>query len=116
MNNVFLFAKDEKLETLIDTLQKGNYDYLFAGGTADSLFISENKDLLGKYVKVVAEDYDKMLRAHDKTISNSELRSIGIPVPETFEVKSLQSLKTELPPFNPPYILKFSRFLCLERS
>lgn len=108
VNNVFLFAKDEKLETLIDTLQKGNYDYLFAGGTADSLFISENKELLEKYVKVVAEDYDKMLRVHDKTISNSELRSIGIPVPETFEVKSLQSLKTELPPFNPPYVLKFS--------
>jgi predicted ATP-grasp superfamily ATP-dependent carboligase len=108
VRDVVLFEKEKKLETLLHTLRIGNYDYLFAGGTADSLYISKNKKILEQYVKVVSEDYDKMLRVHDKTNSNSELKSIGIPVPETFEVKSLESLKTDLPPFDPPYILKFS--------
>lgn len=108
VHRVILFEKGRKFESLIQTLEQGKYDYLFAGGTADSLYISKNKRELDKYVKVVSEEYDKMLRVHDKTNSNAELKSIGIPVPETFEVKSLESLKSELPPFDPPYVLKFA--------
>ena len=107
VNNIYLYRKDEKLKRLVEVLESGNYDYMFAGGTADSIFMAQNEELLSQYCSIASESLDKVLRVHDKLNAAEELSKLGVPVPQSFSVSNIDSLKSRLPNFDPPYILKF---------
>ncbi len=104
---IHLYKNEAKLQTLVQVLIENKFDYLFAGGTADSLFMAKHQEELRPYVKLATESYSKVLRVHDKENAAKELETIGIPVPRSFKVDSIETLKLKLPEFHPPYILKF---------
>jgi predicted ATP-grasp superfamily ATP-dependent carboligase len=108
VRKVWFLKRERHLEQLLEVLAQQEYDYLFAGGTTDSLLISKHKSTLEKYCRVAMEDWSEVERVHDKSNLISEAAQLGIPVPQTFSVDRIEDLQHEQPSFDPPYILKFS--------
>ncbi|GAB4375108.1 MAG: hypothetical protein Kow0075_01280 [Salibacteraceae bacterium] len=96
------------LASIEEILKTGHYDFLLAGGTHYSNFLSKNKSTLSKYSHVLIEDYEKLRKVHDKHSCMEFAARIGVPVPETYRIRDVYDLKTVADKTGGKVIVKFS--------
>lgn len=95
------------LEALINLIRKEKYAYLVTAGTEASNFASKYKDQLSKYVLPLVEDYSKMWIVHNKAECMQWAASLGIPVPKTYYINSLEDLKKAAHAIDHPVVVKY---------
>lgn len=95
------------LKVLIELIQKEKYAYLLAAGTEASNFLSKYKNQLSKDVTPLVEDYSKVWMVHNKAECMQWVKSLGIPVPKTYFVTSLEDLKKTAHAIDHPVVVKY---------
>ena len=94
------------LEALINLIRKEKYAYLVTAGTEASNFASKYKDQHSKYVIPLVEDYSKLLIVHNKAECMQWASSLGIPIPKTYYINSLEDLKKAAHAIDHPVVVK----------
>ena len=108
VDKVYFIQRDiSLLDQIISILTNNEYEFIFAGGTDSSNFISKYKLQLSKYTNVIAEDYDKHLKAHDKHKVLEVIQKLNIPFPKSYKAKNKKELMTISKKLNGKAIVKF---------
>lgn len=97
------------IDDLIDILDRGNYDTLFSSREVTTIPISYHKKILEKYVSVPFPEYEQLLMTHDKARTFKKALEIGVPIPKTYFVESMEELDAIAGTINFPVVVK-SRF------
>ena len=107
VDKVYFIKRDDSfLDQIISILTNNKYEFIFAGGTDSSNFISKYKLQLSKYTNVIAEDYDKHLQAHDKHKVLEVIKNLNIPFPKSYKAKDKKELITISKKLNGKAIVK----------
>ncbi len=86
--------EDNYLDFILNVCERENVQVILPGKSADALIFSENKDVLKSAgVSVVVSDYSAVRDAVDKAKSFEIARNLGIEVPESFEVRTVQDFE-----------------------
>ena len=108
VNSVYFISRNKPLlDQLTSILSNNKYEFIFAGGTDGSNFISKHKLKLSNYTTVVAEDYNKLIKAHDKHKVLKIIKKLNIPFPKSYKAKDKTELTKIAKNLNGKAIVKF---------
>lgn len=79
-----LFSDVSFVEELVAAVTKRSIDMMIPAGQRAAMWVSRAKGELSRFCDVLVEDYDKMLKFHDKGQTVLLARGLNIPVPLTF--------------------------------
>ena len=82
----------EFVNTIQNYLKRKKIDVLMPINSIETLIISKNKDKFTPYTKVPFEDFDKMMRLHDKNETMKIASELDIKVPKAFDIKNIAEL------------------------
>lgn len=91
---------------LKDLLSKQKFEMVFAVTDILPIFLSKHKEELSKLTKVLVPHWDIFERANNKKITFELAKSLRIPMPKTFPIRTMQDLETFLPELQFPVVLK----------
>lgn len=94
------------IDRLLDILDNGNYDTLYSSREVTTIPISYHKKTLEKYVSVPFPDYEQILMTHDKAKTFKKALEVGIPIPETYFVDSMEELDSVVDSIKFPIVVK----------
>jgi predicted ATP-grasp superfamily ATP-dependent carboligase len=91
---------------LIRLINHEKYNYLLPAGTEATNFTSKFKSKLSLHVTPLVEDYSKLWTLHNKIECMKLVKSIGIPIPETFVISTIEDLKCAAEKIHYPVVIK----------
>ena len=107
VNSVYFISRNKPLlDQLTSILSNNKYEFIFAGGTDGSNFISKHKLKL-LITLLVAEDYNKLIKAHDKHKVLKIIKKLNIPFPKSYKAKDKTELTKIAKNLNGKAIVKF---------
>lgn len=104
-----IVRKTEYINFLINILREDCFDLLIPVANISTLLISENKNEIEKYTKVILENDEKIKSAMDKKFVYDLARKLNIPVPKTVFPLDIDNIKLYARKIGYPLVIK-SRF------
>jgi len=98
---------EQTLEALEGVLSVNSFDYLMAAGTNATNFLSRCKARLAEITCPVVEDYSKLWRIHNKVKCMELAHELGLPMPETHVIRTMEDLRAAAREINYPVVVKF---------
>jgi predicted ATP-grasp superfamily ATP-dependent carboligase len=92
-------------DRLIELVKKRGIDIILPIGSSIT-YISKIKHHLERYSKVLVEDYEKLIKFHDKSQTLRMAKELNIPHPLTMLPKSINEIKSMAPNIPYPVVLK----------
>jgi predicted ATP-grasp superfamily ATP-dependent carboligase len=90
-NNVIRMNEHEHIDSygksMLNIVKMNGYDFLIPVGLKSCLAVSQNKKMFLESTKVLAPDWESMKLAYDKGATMRLARSLGIPMPWTYDVE-----------------------------
>ncbi|WP_342304725.1 ATP-grasp domain-containing protein [Methanolobus sp. ZRKC5] len=96
----------EYIKQLVKVVNSGKIDVLMPVNSVDTLLISKFKYKFTPYIKVPFSDYDQMLQLHDKVQLSKIAGDLGLPVPISYEISSMDELKNVASSAEYPLVIK----------
>jgi predicted ATP-grasp superfamily ATP-dependent carboligase len=94
------------MDSLVEILKAGDYDAVYSSREVTTIPISYHKRMLERYTRVPFPDYEMILMAHDKARTFKAAQELGVPMPKTLFVESLEELMTKLDSVVYPVVVK----------
>lgn len=99
-------SEEDFLQSLIDILRNTQFAALLPMGTASAVLISKYKEELSAFTEVVIEGYEEFQQLHNKAACYRICEKIGIPYPQTLEVRSGEDALQAYLELGPQVVLK----------
>lgn len=91
---------------IIDLVKKNHFDLLIPISYKATKIISQNRKKIEKYTNLVIADSEKLENAFNKYRTLNIAEELGIPIPETFLIKTLDDLNMIAPKLRYPVVIK----------
>lgn len=101
-----LFSDASFVEELVGTVTKLGIDIMIPAGQRAAMWVSRAKSELSRFCHVLVENYDKMLKFHDKAQTVLLARDLNIPVPLTFFLESVKDIESHTDSLAYPVVIK----------
>ena len=99
-------SPDDFANTILKQVRSKKIDVLMPVNSTETLIVSKNKDKFTPYTKVPFENFNKMMKLHDKNEVMKIAADLGIRVPETFRIDNLNDLQKISKTLEYPVVIK----------
>jgi predicted ATP-grasp superfamily ATP-dependent carboligase len=94
------------IEALIRLVSSGNYFTIFPVTDPTLIPISEHREQLSPYLRLVLPSHESVMTAFDKSKTLKLAQEIGVPIPKTFQVKNVSEAINVLEKIRYPTVIK----------
>ena len=99
-------SPDDFVNTILKQVKSKKIDVLMPVNSTETLIVSKNKDKFTPYTKVPFENFNKMMKLHDKNEVMKIAADLGIRIPETFHIDNLNDLEKVSKTLKYPVVIK----------
>lgn len=101
-------GEDGLLAQIMALAEAWQATYLLAVGESDLLFLNRHREALETKIKLLIPSADKLAQVLDKAVCQAHARAVGIEVPRTLLVSSLDEARAAASELSYPVVLKWA--------
>lgn len=110
-NNHFLYPDPKKtpedfVNTIVKQLKRKEFDVLMPVNSIETLIISKNIEKFTPFTKVPFENFDKMMKLHDKSEVMKLATELGIRTPKTYRIENISDIQKISTSIEYPVVIK----------
>ena len=110
-NNHFLYSDPKKtpedfVNTIVKQLKRKEFDVLMPVNSIETLIISKNIEKFTPFTKVPFENFEKMMKLHDKSEVMKIASGLGIRTPRTYRIENISDIQKISTSIEYPVVIK----------